>query len=72
MQFLPTGSRSEPLADLVFFYIGEQLDWEVELALPTTAVEPPVSPEWEDSYRAWTERASLYNAGDGCSPLSQC
>jgi type VI secretion system protein ImpH len=40
MQFLPTGSRSEPLVDLVFFYVGEELDWEVELALPTSAVEP--------------------------------
>jgi type VI secretion system protein ImpH len=39
-QFLPTGSRSEPLVDLVFFYIGEQLDWEVELALLSSAIEP--------------------------------
>jgi type VI secretion system protein ImpH len=29
MGFLPTGNRCEPLADLVFFYLGEQLDWEV-------------------------------------------
>ena len=38
----------------------------------TAAVEPPPSAEWEERYRDWTERASLYNAGDGCSPLSQC
>jgi type VI secretion system protein ImpH len=40
VQFLPTGARSEPLVDLVFFYIGEQLDWDIELALPSAAVEP--------------------------------
>jgi type VI secretion system protein ImpH len=38
--FLPTGNFSEPLADLVFFYIGDQLNWEVELAIPTGKVEP--------------------------------
>jgi type VI secretion system protein ImpH len=38
--FLPTGDRCEPLADAVFFYVGEQLDWEVELAIPAKAVEP--------------------------------
>ena len=32
--FLPTGERCEPLADAVFFYLGDQLDWDVELALP--------------------------------------
>ena len=40
MQFLPTGGRCEPLADIVFFYIGEQLEWEVELAIPAGAIEP--------------------------------
>jgi type VI secretion system protein ImpH len=40
MQFLPTGSRCEPLVDIMFFYIADELDWEVELAIPTTAVEP--------------------------------
>ncbi|MFL4969605.1 MAG: type VI secretion system baseplate subunit TssG [Xanthobacteraceae bacterium] len=40
MRFLPTGDRCEPLVDAVFFYIGDQLDWEVELALPSREVEP--------------------------------
>lgn len=40
IRFLPTGDRCEPLTDLVFYYIGETLDWEVELALPTASVEP--------------------------------
>jgi type VI secretion system protein ImpH len=39
-QFLPTGGRCEPLSDLVFFYIGDQLDWEVELAIRSSAIEP--------------------------------
>jgi type VI secretion system protein ImpH len=40
IRFLPTGDLCEPLADLVFFYIGEQLDWDVEPAIPTGCVEP--------------------------------
>jgi type VI secretion system protein ImpH len=39
IRFLPTGDLCEPLADLVFFYNGEQLDWDVELAIPTGAAE---------------------------------
>jgi len=40
LRFLPTGDRCEPLADLVFFFIGDQLDWDAELALPAGCVEP--------------------------------
>lgn len=40
VRFLPTGDLCEPLADLVFFYNGDQLDWDVELALPAGAAEP--------------------------------
>ena len=40
VEYLPTGGRCEPLADLVFFYIGEQLEWDVELAIPAGAIEP--------------------------------
>jgi len=39
-RFLPTGDLCEPLADLVFFYNGEQLDWDAELAIPSGATEP--------------------------------
>jgi type VI secretion system protein ImpH len=38
-RFLPTGDLCEPLADAVFFYLGDQLDWEAELAIPAGAVE---------------------------------
>jgi type VI secretion system protein ImpH len=40
IRFLPTGDLCEPLADLVFFYNGEQLDYDVELAIPAGAAEP--------------------------------
>jgi len=40
MRFLPTGDLCEVLADLVFFYNGEQLAWDVELALPAGCAEP--------------------------------
>jgi type VI secretion system protein ImpH len=65
-RFLPTGDLCEPLADLVFFYNGEQLDWDTELAIPSGAVAPValgrsgqlgwtswMSPNWtsSDSYR---------------------
>ena len=40
IRFLPSGDMCEPLADLVFFYNGEQLDWDVELAIPSGAAEP--------------------------------
>ncbi|NEU96413.1 type VI secretion system baseplate subunit TssG [Bradyrhizobium uaiense] len=41
-QFLPTEAPnlSEPLADAVYFYIGDELEWEVELAIPAGAVVP--------------------------------
>src|SRR5258708_16034991 len=43
--YLPSGGRCEPLADLVFFYVGEQLEWEVELARPAGRLSrPPPSP----------------------------
>jgi type VI secretion system protein ImpH len=40
VRFLPTGDLCEPLADLVFFYSGEQLDYDVELAIPAGSAEP--------------------------------
>ena len=40
MRFLPSGDLCEPLADLVYFYNGAQLDWDTELAIPSGAVEP--------------------------------
>jgi type VI secretion system protein ImpH len=67
-QFLPAkgSDLARPLADAVFFYIGDELDWEVELAIPAGEVAPVrlgagsklgwtswVSPNWAstDPYR---------------------
>jgi type VI secretion system protein ImpH len=66
MRCLPTGDRCAPLADAVFFYIGDQLEYEVELALPAGEAAPVrlgtfgqvgwtswLSPNWtsKDPYR---------------------
>jgi type VI secretion system protein ImpH len=40
VRFLPTGDLCEPLADLVFFYNGEELEYDAELAIPAGAAEP--------------------------------
>jgi type VI secretion system protein ImpH len=40
MRFLPSGDLCEPLADLVYFYSGAQLDWDTELAIPSREVQP--------------------------------
>jgi len=40
IRFLPTGDLCEPVADFVFFYNGELLDWDAELAIPAGAAEP--------------------------------
>jgi type VI secretion system protein ImpH len=41
-EFLPTGASNlaEKLADAVFFYLGDELEWDVELAIPSGAIEP--------------------------------
>ncbi len=39
-EYLPTGPKSRPLAEIMFFYLGVQLDWDVELALPVGEVVP--------------------------------
>lgn len=39
-RFLPEGDFCEPLVDIVFFYIGDELDWDLEIAIPAKSVEP--------------------------------
>ena len=61
-RFLPSGDLCEPLADAVFFYLGDQLEWEVELAIPAGETAPMrvgsfgrlgytgwISPNWASS-----------------------
>jgi type VI secretion system protein ImpH len=75
LQFLPTGERCEPVADLVFFYIGDQFDWEVELAIAVGAIEPVrlgtfgqlgwtswVAPNWAETDRAYRCDARFHPA----------
>jgi type VI secretion system protein ImpH len=74
-KYLPSGDRCEPLADLVFFYVGEQLDWEVELAIPAGAIEPVrlsrfgqlgwtswMSPNWSDTDRTYRSDGRFHPA----------
>ena len=39
-RFLPIGDDCDRLVDLLFFYVGDELDWDVELAVPARCVEP--------------------------------
>ncbi|HXW72959.1 MAG TPA: type VI secretion system baseplate subunit TssG [Methylocella sp.] len=39
-RFLPEGDCSEPLVDMVFFYTGDEIDWDLELAIRAKSVEP--------------------------------
>ncbi len=39
-RFLPEGETCEKLVDLVYFYIGDEFEWDVELALPAPKAEP--------------------------------
>lgn len=38
--FLPVGARAEQLSDFVKFAVGRELEWDVELGLPTSMIEP--------------------------------
>lgn len=40
LDFLPAGRCSRELSDAVHFYVGEEIDWEIELALPVKDVAP--------------------------------
>ena len=74
--FLPTGAQCSQLADAVFFYLGEQLDWDVELALPAGAVEPVrlgkagqlgwtswMAPNWAAADQTWRCDARFHRGG---------
>jgi type VI secretion system protein ImpH len=39
-RLLPTGDLSGPLADIVFFYLGFELEWDLELGVPAGRAEP--------------------------------
>jgi len=73
LRFLPSGGNCEPLADMVFLYLGDELDWEVELAIPAGKVEPVelskfgqlgwttwMSPNWADNKDAYRRDARFH------------
>jgi type VI secretion system protein ImpH len=74
IRFLPSGDLCELLADLVFFYNGEQLDWDAELAIPSRGAAPVrlghfgqlgwtswMAPNWTAS-EAWRRDARFHPA----------
>jgi len=40
LRILPEGELAEPLVDMVYFYIGEMIEWDAEIAIPTRALRP--------------------------------
>ena len=39
-QFLPGSSVAEEIADAIFLYVGEEYDWDMELAIPAGEITP--------------------------------
>ncbi|MFD0936297.1 type VI secretion system baseplate subunit TssG, partial [Methylobacterium trifolii] len=63
-RLLPGGQSCRPLADLVFFYLGDELDWDVELALPVEAVEPVrLGRAGRLGYTSWMGRSAPAGGG---------
>ena len=57
LRLLPGGADCLPLADLVFFYLGDEFDWEVELALPVPCLAPVcLGRSGRLGYTAWIDR----------------
>ena len=84
-RFLPTGDRCEPLADAVFLYVGDQLDWDVELALPAGDVEPSrlgrfgqlgytswMAPNWAATRRDHAPRCPLPSGRAAAAEAGDC
>lgn len=65
-RFLPSGDRCDLLADLVFFYIGDELEWDLELALPAPAAEPVrLARTGRLGYTSWIGRGAERDGADG-------
>lgn len=65
-RLLPSGRDCEPLADLVFFYLGHELDWDVELALPVACVEPVrIGRSGRLGYTSWLGASEARPSPDG-------
>nr|WP_210261262.1 type VI secretion system baseplate subunit TssG [Enterovirga sp. DB1703] len=63
-RFLPSGDRCEPVADLVFFYLGHELDWDLELALPSREVKSVCLGSFGRlGYTTWLQKESAPGEG---------
>lgn len=63
-RFLPGGRDCRPLADLVFLYLGDELDWDVELALPVACVSPVrLGVNGRVGYTSWIGRGGAAEDG---------
>lgn len=55
-RYLPSGDLSDPLTDLIFFYIGHQFEYEIELSLPANQV--PAARLGQTGQIGWTAWAA--------------
>ncbi|MBL8587040.1 MAG: type VI secretion system baseplate subunit TssG [Methylobacteriaceae bacterium] len=61
-RFLPGAYRCEELTDLVFFYLGDEIEWEVELAIP--AEKAPAVRLGKAGRLGWTSWSAPSWSGD--------
>ncbi len=63
-KFLPTGAHARALADLVYFYLGLEVAWDIELAVPES--EAPAIQLGKAGRLGWTSwMKSKQNDADG-------
>ncbi|GAB5377187.1 MAG: type VI secretion system baseplate subunit TssG [Acuticoccus sp.] len=60
--FLPTGANAARLADAIAFYLGDELDWDVELALPTALA--PATTLGQSGRLGWTGWVTPQHPGE--------
>lgn len=74
-QFLPGAELARNIADAVFLYIGEEYDWDLELAIPAGKIEAArlgqgarlgwtgwMSPNWAKTDETWRKDARFHVA----------
>ncbi len=64
--FLPSGEKSQKLADLVFYYLGHRFEFDIELALPARLAPPTrLGQSGELGWTSWVAPAPADAAGEG-------